>query len=329
MRNFDYVQVGSPEEALRTLAAADGKSALLLAGGTDLIPLAKDNIVGPELLVDISGWAAGAGIEDRGGSLVIGARTPLSAMATDKVVLQKYTALAQACNLAATPQLRNMGTIAGNLLQQTRCWYYRGPFECWLKGGENCFARNGENEHHAIFQTSQSPCVSAHPSDPASALLVLDARVRFTSSAGDLEIALEELFALPEPSRRSFSRLPSDAFITSVILPAATSQLRSTYVKAMPRAAWAFALAGVAIAIEAEGERIKWARVALSGLAPVPFRAREVESALVGQPVNKVDHAALAEILVADAEPLSQNKYKVTLLRGVFTEALEVVCQLF
>ena len=327
MRNFSYIRVGTPEEGARLLAGRNDGRVQVLAGGTDLIPLLKEDIYSPDTLVDISGWAEGVGIERAGDSLVLGARTPLSAIADDVTIRGEYTALTDACRLAATPQLRNMGTIGGNLLQQTRCWYYRGPFDCWLKGGEKCFARDGENEYHSIFTTGDSPCVSAHPSDPAAALLALDASVRFTtSSEGEREMPLEDLYALPEPSRRSFVTLPNNAVITAVLLPNPSGNRRSTYVKAMARAAWGFALTGVAIVLEGEGTVTK-ARVALSGVAPIPIRAREVEEALVGKAITEISGDTLADLLVAEAQPLSHNGYKVALLRGVFVEALETVCK--
>lgn len=324
MRNFAYVKVSTPGEAVQVLDAAAGGR--VIAGGTDLLPLAKEEIVAPGALVDISGWTEGNGIREEGGSLVIGALTTLSDIVSNERVRAEFTALADACRVAATPQLRNMGTIGGNLLQQTRCWYYRGPFDCWLKGGEKCFARHGENELHSIFATNASPCVSAHPSDPAAALLALDARVRFTTSQGEADMPVEELFALPESSRRSFVTLPDGVVITAIVLPSTPSGTRSTYVKAMARASWGFPLAGVAIALEGNSV-ISKARVALSGVAPVPMRAREVETKLEGSAPSDLDYTALADLLVAEAQPLSHNKYKVALLRGVFAEALEAVCK--
>ncbi|HKP54285.1 MAG TPA: FAD binding domain-containing protein [Chloroflexia bacterium] len=328
MRNFGYVRAPSPGEAIKALAGGDG-DARVLAGGTDLIPLAKDDIVSPDLLVDISGWSDGTGITQGEGNLTVGALTPLSVIAEDVMVRREYSALAAACRLAATPQLRNMGTIGGNLLQQTRCWYYRGPFDCWLKGGDTCYARHGENELHSIFSTSASPCVSAHPSDPAAALLALDARVRFVTSRGEEEIAVEELYALPEQSRRSFVRLSTDAVITAVLLPVRSSETHSIYVKAMPRASWGFALVGVAIVLTVNGGTITKARVALSGVSPIPVRARQVEEALQGQAVSSLESEALSKMVGAGAQPLAHNGYKVALLRGLFSEALEEVCRRF
>ncbi len=322
MNNFSYTKAGTPGEAVSALAATEG--AVILAGGTDLVPLMKEEIVNPSTLVDITTWEPRAGIESQGGGLLIHALTPLSALASNERVGRDYRALADACNLAATPQLRNMGTIGGNLLQQTRCWYYRGDQPCRLKGGEVCFARNGENEKHAIFLNAPgtSFCVSAHPSDPAPALLALNARVEGEAPGGPFDMALEELFALPTDERRSFTTLPANGVITGVLLPAPQPGSRSLYLKAMPRAAWAFALASVALYVEVEGDTVKEARIALGGVAPIPFRAHRVEHDLRGSRVSGLDYRELAEALTADASPLSQNGYKAPLLRGLFRRAL-------
>jgi xanthine dehydrogenase YagS FAD-binding subunit len=222
-----------------------------------------------------------------------------------------------------------MGSIGGNLLQQTRCWYYRGPYDCWLKGGDICYARGGENEYHSIFATSpdESRCVSAHPSDPAAALLVLDARVTFQTAQGETEIPVEELYALPEESRRSFVTLPREAVLTGIRFPTPTASSRSIYDKAMARASWAFALAGVAIYLERQGATISTARIALSGVAPIPMRARKVEALLEGANPGDLDPSTLAETLVESARSLSHNHYKVKLLRALFKQALSRILE--
>lgn len=325
MDNFGYVRAGSVEEALQALGRIEGSR--VLAGGTDLIPLLKEEIVAAPALVDITTWPDSTEIEPRSGGLHIGALASLSSIAADETVRRSYPALAEACSLAATPQLRNMSTIAGNLLQQTRCWYYRGPFNCWLKGGSTCFARDGENENHSIYLTGpqESRCVSAHPSDPAAALLALGAQVILRGDSGERTLPIEELYALPDQTRRTFVALPQSTLITGVALPPSTPGDRSVYLKAMPRATWAFALAGVAIYLQGEGSRISAARVALSGVAPIPIRVKEVEEALTGSDADTTDADRLAETLVAAARPLSQNGYKVPLLRSLFKDALQQV----
>ncbi len=321
MNNFAYTRVGTTDEAIKILQA-DGR-AVLVAGGSDLIPLMKDEIVNPTMLVEISTLGGGDRIEATDEGLSISATTTLSQIAASERVKREYAALAEACSLAASPQLRNMGTLGGNLLQQTRCWYYRGEHLCWLKGGETCYARNGENELHSIFLNapSESRCVSAHPSDPAVALLALGAVVRGKSLAGEFERPVDELFALPTEERRNFVELPAGAVLTEILLPPA-EDVRSVYLKAMPRAAWAFALAGVAIYLRCDGEQIIETRVALGGVAPIPFRATWVEAAMSGSTLSSLKANALADVLVEGATPLSQNGYKVPLLRGLFKEAL-------
>ena len=325
MRIFNYTKAASPEAAVDALRG-DGQTRLV-AGGTDLVPLMKDEIVSPQTLVDISGWRDGARIGSDSMGMHIGALAPLSAVAAHPEVGVRYEALAEACRLAATPQLRNMSTLGGNLLQQTRCWYYRGTHNCWMKGGDTCFARRGENQYHSIFisEPSISPCVSAHPSDPAVALLALDARVKYLTPSGEVEIPIEELFALPSSERRSYTTLPDDAILTEITLPAPTEGGRSVYRKAMARAAWSFALASIALYVKLDSSRIEQARLALGGVAPIPIRAKEVEARLVGTRIGEVDAPALADLLVASAQPLQSNGYKVALLRGLFREALQAM----
>lgn len=322
MNKFGYKRASTVEDALSLLS--QNRDASILAGGTDLIPLMKEEIVSPANLVDISGWQEGRRIEHGQDGLHIGALATLRAIAADRIVQEQYTALADACRLAAAPQLRNMGTIGGNLLQQTRCFYYRGPFDCWLKGGDVCYARGGENEGHSIFLTDprQSQCVSAHPSDPAAALVALDAHVHYSTADGASEMSIGEFYALPTANRRSFVMLSQGAVITGITIPSTKKDWKSLYRKAMPRATWAFALAGVALAARMEQGNIVEARVALSGVAPILIRAPAVEAALKGKSANNLDTGQLTELLVRDAEPLSQNGYKVTLLGGLFREAL-------
>jgi xanthine dehydrogenase YagS FAD-binding subunit len=323
MRNFDYVKATTLEAAV---SAAGQGGVALMAGGTDLLPLMKDDIVSPRALVDITGLAQLDSIKERGDTVRIGAMSTLSDIGGNALIAARYPALAQACQLAATPQLRNMSSIGGNLLQQPRCWYYRGEHDCWLKGGEVCFARNGENEHHAIFLNSpaESRCVSVHPSDPAVALLLFDALVRMETSQGGIEVPLRDLYNVPTPERRNSFSLPAGAVITEIVLDPIAGG-RSVYLKAMPRASWAFALVSVGLYVRVEAGRIEDARLALGGVAPIPLRFEEVEAEMVGQDASRLDADALADSLVARATPLSQNGYKVPLLRGLFKQALSQV----
>ena len=234
----------SREEAVAALAA--GRA---LAGGTELVPLLRDGIVEADTLVDVSGVVP-RGISGR----TIGAGTTLAELeASDEVP----AALREACRLAASPQLRNMGTIGGNLLQATRCWYWRLRFPCRLHGGDLCHAQEGQHREHAFF--ANDFCASAHPSDPAAALLALGARIR--TDRRELNVA--ELYRLPTEDDRSTTTLAQDELILELELPEVEA---SAYLKAMDRQRWAFALVGVAVA-RLGGET----RIALAGAAPIPW----------------------------------------------------------
>ena len=320
MDKFDYRRASDPQEAVSLLANEPG--ARLLAGGTDLLPLMKEDLASPIALIDLSAWREGTQIDQAPDGLRIGAMATLSSIAAHPTVRADYAALGDACRLAAAPQLRNMGTIGGNLMQQTRCWYYRGPFNCWLKGGDTCFARRGENEQHAIFHTApqKSVCVSAHPSDSSAALLAHEAVIEYLTPQGAGQLPVAELFALPTSERRTFTLIPQGAVITAVILPNRSANTRSIYRKAMPRAAWSFALAGVAIALDMDGDTITTGRIALSGVSPIPFRSHAAEDLLAGCKPDEVDLAALTSQLTSSAAPLSMNGYKVNLLAGLFRQ---------
>jgi xanthine dehydrogenase YagS FAD-binding subunit len=319
MNRFEYARVSSPEEAAALLTQDNSR---IIAGGTDLLPLMKESIISPSQLVDISPWLQGREVMLGTEQLEIGAMATLSEIARNEEIRAGYTALADACNLAAAPQLRNMGTIGGNLVQATRCAYFRGPYNCWLKGGDMCFARSGENEQHSIFLTSpeQSICVSAHPSDPATALLALGARVRYQTATAVAEVDLRDCYGLPTVERRRVTTLPPEAVIAALVLP--RKPTKSLYRKAMARATWSFALAGIALAVEIEHGAITKARLALGGVAPIPIRAEAVEQAMLGHAPGELPTDDLAELLVQDARPLSQNGYKVQLLKGLFKQVL-------
>ena len=237
----------SVEEAV----AALGEGAVALGGGTDLVPLLRDGIVEAETLVELARRRP-TGVAGKNRS--IGAGTTLAALEADPRI---PAALREACRLAASPQLRAMGTIGGNLLQATRCWYWRLKFPCYLHGGDTCHARDGQHREHAIFGNER--CASGHPSDPAAALLALGARVRTDRR----ELALADLYRLPSDDDRSLTTLEPGELILELDVPAVES---SVYLKAMDRQRWAFALVGVAAA-RVDGET----RIALAGVAPVPW----------------------------------------------------------
>jgi xanthine dehydrogenase YagS FAD-binding subunit len=322
MRPFAYSAPATLQEAVAML----GRSARPLAGGTDLLTLMKADLAAPERLVAIRALLP-RGIAAGGEGLTIGAATTLSEIESDALVSGQFTAVAQAAAAAASPQLRNMATLGGNLLQRPRCWYFRNPhFRCWLKGGEACLAREGENQHHALF--GGGPCVAVHPSDLAAALLAFDADVRVLGPHGERMLTLEEFFALPEDVRRTETTLGNDEVALGVRMPSHPAETRSVYIKAMDRATFSFALAGVAaVARLSDDRRIGHARVVLSGVAPIPWRAQGAERVLLGAEASEHVLRDAAEAALAGAAPLRRNSWKVPLTRTLVMRALQAVVQ--
>ena len=324
MRTFEYVRASTLDEAPGLVQGAhtpqDGTR--FLAGGTDLLTLMKADVVQPSLLVDIKRTEGlPRGVEETKDGLTLGALVTLGEIERHPGIAERYRALMEAVSLAATPQLRNMATIGGNLLQRPRCWYYRSSlFHCWLKGGAECHARDGENQHHALF--GESPCVAVHPSDAASALIALGATVRLRGSAGERTLSVEELFAEPTEERRTETVIRPDELLLDVRLPALAGGARSTYLKAMDRKVWAFALVGVAAMLRLEHRNVAEARIVLSGVAPIPWRAHAAEQELIGQDVTPERIACAAERALEGARPLEHNGYKVPLAQNLIRRAL-------
>jgi xanthine dehydrogenase YagS FAD-binding subunit len=278
------VQLLRPDSLEQAEAALGNGSARPLAGGTELVPLLRDRLVEAETLVELRSVVP-RGIEGP----TIGAGTTLAELEVDP---QIPTALREACRLAASPQVRAMGTIGGNLLQATRCWYWRLKFPCWLHGGERCLAKSGAHREHAVFGNER--CASAHPSDPAAALVALGARLR----TSERDLAVAELYRLPTDDDRSTTTLRPGELILELDVPEAEA---STYLKAMDRKAFSFPLVGVAAARTA-GET----RLALSGVAPIPWALASTNS-------------------LEDATPLPGTAYKLDLARALVARALAEV----
>lgn len=267
-------------DSLEAAQAALGNGSVALAGGTELVPLLHDRLVEAETLVDVRGVVP-RGID----GTQIGAGTTLAELEASETIPD---ALREACRQAASPQLRSMGTVGGNLLQATRCWYWRLHFPCWLHGGDTCHARQGEHREHAIFGNER--CASAHPSDIAAALLALGTRVR----TAQREFPLAELYRLPTDDDRSTTTLGKGELILDLDVPAPEA---SVYLKAMDRRKWAFPIVGVAAARGSDGVRI-----ALAGVAPVPWLLDSPEALDAATPLPGTAYKVeLARVLVGRA----------------------------
>lgn len=329
MRPFSYERPSTIDEMFPLLqpAGADDDGARPLAGGTDLLTLMKADIAAPTRLVDLKRIEAlNGGIAEEPGGIALGALTTLAEIERHPLIQDRFAALAEAAAVAASPQLRNMATIGGNLLQRPRCWYFRNAnFDCWLKGGESCPARDGENRLHALFGGDASPCVAVHPSDLAAALLVHDAELRLRGPRSERTMPLAEFFALPSDDRRTENVLAPDELIVAVHLPTPVTGTRGTYLKAMDRKVWAFALVGVAAALRVDAGVIADARIVLSGVAPIPWRATAGERELVGNPATEATFARAAAAVTEGATPLADNGYKMALTVALVRRALEAL----
>jgi xanthine dehydrogenase YagS FAD-binding subunit len=320
MRHFDYSSARTADEAIQLLD--QDHLVRPLAGGTDLLPLMKGDIAAPHHLVDIKRLDELPHTIDVGEQgTTIGALATLADLEMSEGVQREHPVVAQAAGLAATPQLRNMATVGGNLLQRPRCWYYRhAHFHCWLKGGDECHARDGQNQLHALF--GDTPCVAVHPSDLASALLALDASVRLRGPAGERSLALDDFFTLPTSDHRRETGIAPDELLVSVHIPKAQHPMRSLYLKAMDRKVWAFALVGVAVRLDQADGIVTGARIVLSGVAPVPWRLREAEQILIGHSLDAERVTRVADAALAGAKALEYNGYKIPLARNLITRAL-------
>lgn len=316
---FSYVKASSLEEAVKHAA---NQGACIHAGGTDLLGCLRDEIFKAETVVSISRLAKLKGIQETAdGGLRIGALTTIAELAARQVIAKSFTALAQAASEVASPQLRNQGTIGGNLCQKPRCWYYRGEFHCIRKGGDTCYAEHGENQYHAIFG-ADGTCYYVHPSDTAPALISLGAVVVTQGKSGSKKIALEKFFVRPGDDPLKETVLAPGEIVTHILVPRPAPGLRSSYRKVRARRSWDFALAGVAMAVGFKGKKAQSARVVLSGAAPTPWRLPEVEKIIIGTELDDATIEKASSIAVKGSEPLEKNAYKIPMFKGVIHEQL-------
>lgn len=318
---FDYIRPDTLKDALKHLAEP---GAVVHAGGTDLMGCLREHIFDAGRVVSLSRLNTLKGIrKNSAGGLTIGALTTLTEVAENPEVISMYPGLAKAASEVASPQLRNQGTIGGNLCQRPRCWYFRGDFHCLKKGGNNCFAQAGENQFHCIFGGSN--CLFVHPSDTAPALAALDAVIHLAGPEGNRNVKVDEFYVLPEDDPTKETVLKPGEVVIGVTLPHPPPGLKSRYRKVRARRSWDFALAGAALAVVFDGPTVKQARVFLSGAAPMPWRSREVEEIIIGQQLDEAIIAKASEAVVKNAEPLDKNGYKIPLFKGVMQEELQAI----
>lgn len=324
MNNFEHVAVSSVQDALGQLNAQANTAATdprILAGGTDLLTLMKGGLLAPSRLIDLRPASALRGLRfEPDGTLHIGALTTLAQIEHSGELAQRLPLLPQAVREAATPHLRAMATVAGNLLQRPRCWYYRGAYPCWLKGGSECFARDGQNAHHAIL--GESPCVAVHPSDLAPALVALDADVLIESAAGTRTLSVADLYTPPTSDHRIEHQMQPGEVIVAVRVPPQPAGAGGSYHKMMERQGWAFALVSAAAQLSLRAGVVERVRLVLGGVAVMPWRAQAAESLLIGQPFSADLAAEAARVALRDAHPLAHNGYKQPMAQELARRAL-------
>jgi xanthine dehydrogenase YagS FAD-binding subunit len=325
MKGFEYYNVTTRTQATTLLAKYQEKSAIL-AGGSDMLAMMKDRVEGAKLnaplhVFDIKGIKDLNYIKEQKGGLKIGATTTLSDIASSPLVAAKYPILVQAAGQVAVPQIRNVGTLGGNLCQRPRCWYFRGRLfkDCFRKGGDNCYAPGGENQYHAIFGGEM--CYMVCPSDMAPALIALNAQVEMAGPKGNRTVPLELFYLKSQKDILKETILGPAEMVVAVEIPAPASGSKGVFLKLKERQAFDFAIVSVATVVTLKDNFVSEVRVLLGGVAPYPFRVELVEAILTGKPI-KDRIAAACKAVVQGARPLSGNGYKVKAVQGILEEAL-------
>ncbi len=306
--------------ALAGQARRDNRPASFAGGGSDLLALVKDRIVAPDVIVNLKTAKGLDQIAASGGGVTIGALATLDAISRHAAVRRDHAVLAEAAASVATPQIRNVGTLGGNVCQRPWCWYFRNGFPCLKNGGNTCFSAAGENQFHAIF--GGGPSFIVHPSDTAPALVALGATFRIAGPAGERTVPAADFFVLPRDDAKRENVLAPDDVLASVHVPQAAPGTRSTYHKILDREAWTHAVVSAAIVLEMQADVCRRARIVLGGVAPIPWRVAEAESVLMGQRITPELAARAGEAAVAGARPLAKNAYKVPLTRNVVRRTL-------
>jgi xanthine dehydrogenase YagS FAD-binding subunit len=315
MKNFEYLQPKSIAEAAGYLKAGNGTS-IPYSGGTDALVMMKDNLISPKKVVNLKSIPGLNSIDYiRGEGLKIGALVTISDLAEHPVVKDKFKILSEAAESIASPQLRNVGTVGGNLCQRPRCAYFREDFDCLRKGGNACYAFDGENKLHCII--GGSLCYIVHPSDLATALLVLNTKISIASGEKINEIPIADFFVLPDEDFTRENILQSGEIVTSIFIPDLPEGTKSSYIKFRERAVWDFAVVSVGAVIQTSGSEIVSGRIAFGGVAPIPWTESVVNSKLINRTIDAHIADEIAESILSNADSLEMNGYKIPLAKNL------------
>jgi len=319
MRNFKIAEPQTIDQVTSLLSEKEEKY-YLMAGGTDLLGEIKDEIIEPEVVVDFKFIPNLSYIKKERDGVLIGALTTLTELAEDPAIKQDYPGLHEAALSIATPQLRNVGTVGGNLCQRPRCWYYRDPqVICWKKGGSRCFATLGKNKYHAIF--GGGICHIVYPSDLAPALISLDAEISISNPKGEKTVSLADFYTLPRANVRKENILNPGEVVREIKIPLAKKGEKSTYKKLKERGTWDFALVSAAVKGTVSGGVFKDIKIVLGGVAPIPWRLEKAEKLIRGKKVTENLLRQAARESLKDARPMTENGYKIELAEAVIYRA--------
>lgn len=319
MKNFNIAEPQTIGQ-VTSLAFEKKDKYFLMAGGTDLLAEIKDEIIEPEVIVNLNSIPNLSYIKKEKDGVRIGALTSVAELAEDPLIKNEYPGLHEAANTVATPQLRNMGTLGGNLCQRPRCWYYRDPqVKCRKKGGSKCFAFGGRNKYHAVL--GGGLCYIVYPSDLAPALISLDAEISISSPKRDKTIPLANFYILPSVNVMKENILDSNEVLREIKIPLTKKGEKSTYYKLMERGAWDFAIVSAAVKGTVSGDVFRDIKIVLGGVAPVPWRLEKAENIIRGKKVTEdMVRKAVREAL-REAKPLKENGYKKELVETVLYRA--------
>jgi xanthine dehydrogenase YagS FAD-binding subunit len=321
MPGFELYQPTQLDDALALLDRY-GKDGWKMAGGNDSLSWFKERVKRPKAVIDISGIVALKGVRETPDGIEIGALTTLTEIDGNPVIRAKYRVLADAARRVASPQIRNTGSIGGNLAQDARCWYYRYGLPCYRAGGNTCFADTpeGVNREHALFDTDR--CVAVSPSDTAPALVALDAKMVIKSSKGERVASAEEFFIGPKTDITRLTSLKPEEILTAVRIPNSWAGARFYFEKVADRDTWDFALVNVAAAIVVDNGVVTRSRIACGGVSAVPRRLTVVEEVIQGKPAEEATAKLAGQSAIRGARPLNYNQFKIPLMANLVTRAV-------
>lgn len=322
MKTFANANPRDLHQAVALLAQAreQGRATSIVGGGSDLLGMVKEHLIAPDLLLNLKAIRGMDQVVAQADGVQIGGLITLDALSHHPLIRDRYAALAEAAESVATQQIRNVGTLAGNVCQRPWCWYFRTGFPCFKNGGKFCFAADGENQFHAIFGGGPSHIV--HPSDTAPALVALGAKFHLMNPSGERVVPACEFFTLPRVDPACENVLAKDEILVRVHLPPVTQTLRSTYHKVLDRETWTHAVVSAAVALDVKQDVCCRARIVLGGVAPIPWRLPKIEAMLAGQRITPALAANAGEAAVDGATPLRKNTYKIPLTKAVVKRTL-------